>query len=334
MKHPFKIDVSVLIIFFVRPDTLQKVFDSVKEARPKTLLLWQDGPRKNRPEDIENVSKCRKIVDDIDWDCIVYRNYHENNMGCDPSTFLAQKWAFSIVDKCIILEDDRIPVQSFYPFCKVLLDKYENDDRINHICGTNLLEDNESCESDYFFAQAGSTTWASWRRVAKGWDEDYSYVDDRYALCCVKSIVNKYLYKDILRHAVTHKNEKKQYWETILGMDCLLNNRVVIIPKKNMVIDLGLTENSTHAVANPKLLPRFARSMFYMKAYDVEFPLRHPKYIVKDNEYYERILHNAGCGRPVITILRKIEYLLRCLYYGEFKRILAFIKKNLKNLVS
>ena len=49
------------------------------------------------------IEKCRKIVENIDWDCKVYTNYHEENMGCDPSTFLAQKWAFSIVDKANFL---------------------------------------------------------------------------------------------------------------------------------------------------------------------------------------------------------------------------------------
>ena len=104
MNHPSKIDVAVLITFFVRPDTLQKVFDSVREARPSTLLLWQDGPRLNRPDDLINIEKCREIVENIDWECTVYRNYHSDNMGCDPSTFLAQKWAFGLVDKCIITE--------------------------------------------------------------------------------------------------------------------------------------------------------------------------------------------------------------------------------------
>ena len=99
MNHPSKIDVAVLITFFVRPDTLQKVFDSVREARPSTLLLWQDGPRLNRSDDLINIEKCREIVGNIDWECTVYRNYHSDNMGCDPSTFLAQKWAFGLVDR-------------------------------------------------------------------------------------------------------------------------------------------------------------------------------------------------------------------------------------------
>lgn len=331
MNHPSKIDVAVLITFFVRPDTLQKVFDSVREARPSTLLLWQDGPRLNRSDDLINIEKCRESVGNIDWECTVYRNYHSDNMGCDPSTFLAQKWAFGLVDKCIILEDDRVPVQSFYPYCKELLDKYEFDDRINHICGTNLLGDNSNCESDYFFAQAGSTTWATWRRVAKGWDEEYSYLNDNYAMRCLESSVAKPLYKIILKHAIAHKREGKQYWETILGMGGLLNNRLAIIPKRNMVVDLGLTDNSTHAVANIKLLPKFARKMFFMEAYDVSFPLKHPRYIIKDNVYYNTILENSGIGKPFKALIYKLDYILRCIRYGEVKRLFRSLKRRFRS---
>ena len=330
MKHSAKIDVAVLITFFARPDTLQRVFDSVKEARPTTLLLWQDGPRKNRPDDVENIQKCRSIVEDIDWECTVHKKYHNENMGCDPSTFLAQKWAFSIVDKCIIMEDDRVPVQSFYPYCKELLDRYENDERINHICGTNLLEDNEACDSDYFFAQAGSTTWASWRRVTKDWDEYYSYLSKPYAMRCLKSSISKPLYDIIYSHATTHKKEGKQYWETILGMGCLLNNRLAIIPKRNMIVDLGLTENSTHAVSNPNLLPKFTRRMFFMKAHEVSFPLHHPEYIIKDNVYYNEILANSGIGNPIKKLFHKIDYLFRCIRYGEFGRIVKSFKRHFR----
>ena len=100
MNHPSKIDVAVLITFFVRPDTLQKVFDSVKEARPSTLLLWQDGPRPNRPDDLINIEKCREIVENIDWECTVYKNYHSHKIGREPYTILAQKCALLKVDKC------------------------------------------------------------------------------------------------------------------------------------------------------------------------------------------------------------------------------------------
>ena len=114
------------------------MFEQVKKARPRVLLLWQDGPREGREEDVKNILECRKIADEIDWECEVHKNYHEKNMGCDPSTHLSHKWAFSLVDKCIILEDDIVPSQSFFRFCKELLDKYEYDTRVDRICGQTL----------------------------------------------------------------------------------------------------------------------------------------------------------------------------------------------------
>ena len=320
--QPYKTDVAVLLIFFVRSDTLQKVFDSIKKAKPRTLLLWQDGPRENRPEDMEKILACRKIVEQIDWECEIHKCYHEKNMGCDPSTFLAQKWAFSIVDKCIIMEDDRIPCDSFYSYCEELLNKYENDTRINHICGTNLLGDNIRCKDDYFFAPFGSTTWATWKRVADEWDEQYSFLqNNEYYLARLKEYIGKARFNNCYKTALWHRDTGKQYWETILGMGCMLNNRLAIIPKKNMVCDIGMTENATHAIANKKLISKKHLAMFDMAVHDVTFPMKHPSYMLPDMQYVAEINKIAGIGHPALRLSRKIAYAVRCVIYGEAGRL-------------
>ena len=43
MKTPALVDVSVLLIFFNRPDTFAQVFEQVRKARPARLFLYQDG---------------------------------------------------------------------------------------------------------------------------------------------------------------------------------------------------------------------------------------------------------------------------------------------------
>ena len=100
----YKTDVAVLILFFNRPDHLGKVFDEVRKARPSKLFLYQDGPRGKR--DMPGIEACRRIVENIDWECDVQRLYQERNYGCDPSEYISQKWAFSFVDKCIVHLDD------------------------------------------------------------------------------------------------------------------------------------------------------------------------------------------------------------------------------------
>ena len=162
MKYPAKTEVAVLLLFFNRSDTFRQVFEAVRQARPSKLFLYQDGPRGER--DMAGIKACREMVSDeqIDWECEVYRLYQEKNFGCDPSEYISQKWAFSIVDKCIVLEDDDVPAQSFFPFCKEMLDRYEHDERITMISGFNIDEVTEGCPYDYFF----TSTFAIWHHGA------------------------------------------------------------------------------------------------------------------------------------------------------------------------
>ena len=171
------VDVPVLILFFNRPQQLSQVFEQVKKARPSRLFLYQDGARSER--DLPGIEACREIVSQIDWECEVEQLYQEKNFGCDPSEYLSQKWAFSKVDKCIVLEDDDVPSVSFFQFCKEMLDKYEHDTRISMIAGFNPEEITQDMPSDYFFATTFSIWgWASWKRVVDQWDEFYSFLDD------------------------------------------------------------------------------------------------------------------------------------------------------------
>lgn len=167
---PALVDVPVLILFFNRPQQLSQVFEQVKKARPSRLFLYQDGARNEH--DLPGIKACREIVSQIDWECEVERFYQEKNFGCDPSEYISQKWAFSKVDKCIVLEDDDVPSVSFFRFCKEMLDKYEHDTRISMIAGFNPEEISKDIPYDYFFATTFSIWgWASWKRVVDQWDE-------------------------------------------------------------------------------------------------------------------------------------------------------------------
>ena len=197
--NPSKVDISVLMLFFNRPDRFAEVFAEVKKARPARLFLYQDGPRGER--DMAGIEACRKVVDDseIDWKCEVHRLYQEKNYGCDPSEYMAQKWAFSLTDKCIVLEDDDVPSQSFFPFCKELLDRYENDNRVWMIAGFNSEEKTDVKESYFFTSVFSIWGWASWKRVIDTWDADHSWLDDKEKLEKVERVISeKKLRNDII----------------------------------------------------------------------------------------------------------------------------------------
>ena len=76
------IDVPVAMVFFNRPEPLKECFEAVRQARPTKLFLIQDGARENNATDADGIAKCREVVSNIDWECEVFKNYAESNMGC------------------------------------------------------------------------------------------------------------------------------------------------------------------------------------------------------------------------------------------------------------
>ena len=309
----WKVDVPVLLIFFTRSDTFEKVFEAVREARPSTLLLWQDGPRENRPDDIEKINKCRKIAETIDWNCTVYRMYNEKNIGCDPSIFYAYNWAFTHVDKCIFLEDDQVPCQSYFQFCKELLDRYENDTRISHICGYNYTEIAPDCDADYLFATSGSGAWATWKRVVDMWDGEYKFLDDKFATENVKKQYGA-LADISLSCAERHRKTGKEFWESIVGCNCLYNNMLSIIPKKNLVSNMGLTQDSVHSNTSKKYLSKVTGNLFEMNTYELKFPIKHPDYVIENKAYRKRVNIIMGTGHPLRVKWRSLVYILKKIF--------------------
>ena len=44
-----------------------------------------------------------------------------------------------------------------------------------------------------------------------------------------------------------------------------------------------------------------------MNSYEIEFPLKHPKYVIEDVEYQKKLFRLMGTGHPVVQFCRKVE---------------------------
>ena len=332
MKHPAKTDIAVLLLFFTRSDTFRQVFDAVRQARPSKLLLYQDGPRDEG--DMPGIEACREIVSDahIDWECEVHRQYLDHNQGCDPSGFLSHQWAFSIADKVIILEDDVVPSQSFFPFCKEMLDRYEHDERISMIAGFNIDEVTADCSDSYFFTSAFSIWgWASWRRVAERWDPTCGFIRDQKAMEKLERVAKeRNLRKDMLQMFRDHSQSGKAYFETIYWSDMLLNDCLAIMPQQNQINNIGLMADSTHFSAELKTTPHRIRRMFTMQRHELSFPLKHPQGVTENKAYLERLYRANAWNHPWIKVQNSIEELLLNLRYGNFAHIAQSITRRIR----
>lgn len=329
------VNVAVLLVFFSRPEQFSKVFEQVKKARPSKLLLYQDGPREGNELDVENIRKCREIAEKIDWECEVYKNYQEKNVGCDPSGFNAHTWAFSKVDKCIILEDDVVPSVSFFGFCKEMLDRYEHDERVSMISGLNIEEISEAVPYDYFFTSCSSIWgWASWARVVKKWDSTYAVLDDCFEKKQIENVIKqKGHIKNFISIANNHKRTGVAHFESILLINQYLNSGLTIVPKKNMINNIGVLSESTHFSGSISTLPKGYRRVFTMKRYELDGLLNHPKYVTEYIPYKDRSYRIKAWGHPIVKMYRLVETMVYKMLAGDIKGAMSELRDRIEKVV-
>ncbi len=315
-------DISVLILFFNRPDSLRPVFEAVRAARPARLFLYQDGPRDER--DLPGIMACRDVVAATDWPCEVHRFFQEENQGCDPSEYISQKWAFSLTDRCIVLEDDDVPAPSFFAFCQEMLERYADDERIGMIAGFNTDECTpDAGDADYFFTTNFSIWgWASWRRVVDTWDENYTFLDRPESVRRLEALCReRHLRRDFLPMCRAHRASGKAYYETIFAAALLLNSQLAIVPRVNMISNLGVSNDSTHFAGSVATLPRGYRRIFTMGRHDLSFPLRHPTDVIDHVAYRQRVYRIMAWGHPWVKAWRGLEELAINARHGQWRRI-------------
>lgn len=317
----FGIDLPVLMIFFTRPSTLEKVFEKVKEARPSKLFLACDGPREDNERDNLAIEQCKKIVENIDWECEVYKRYSDVNLGCGKGPASAISWALSIVDRIVILEDDCVPDQTFFPYMQELLERYKNDERIGMISGLNHLKDWDCGGDSYCFVKTGAIWgWGTWNRVWKNYDYSVSDINKQHLVRLMQNnISNKTISKNkINRWTIANKKveagEKISYWDVQFGFLMDRFSYLGIVPKHNLICNIGVGEGSTHA--DGLYFKEWKRGrLHYIPTKSIESPLSHPKYIVYDRKY-DYVVNKTFLEQSVFRI-----------WFGKIKRGLKRIFK-------
>lgn len=329
---PYNTNVPTALVFFARPDVLKSTFEAIRKAKPKTLFLIQDGARLNRQDDLLKIDECRKIVENIDWECRVFRNYSEDNLGCGMRVFSGLSWAFQYVDRLAIIEDDCVPSLDFFQFCEEILEKYKDDERIDMISGMNNLGIYDKTPYDYFFSDTGSIWgWATWKRVWNTIDFNLGHVNDLDAERLITNLYGPSLFKNSREKFNQLKlGQRLSSWSLQRGMNMYLNSRLIIIPKYNLITNIGLTENGANSANSIKLVPRGLRRIYYMQIHEMNFPLKHPKFVINDIEFRNKLDRLMANGYPLVKLYRTFESGFYRLIYGDFKGLLKALKRRLK----
>jgi hypothetical protein len=236
----------------VKP-TLQ-VFQAIAQAKPPRLYIVADGPR--NPNEIQDCQLTRKIVEQVDWDCTVYKNYSDENLGVRTRIITGLDWVFDREEKAIILEDDCLPHSSFFRYCDDLLNFYQHNPQVMHISGDNFLFGAKASKESYYFSKyAHIWGWATWRRAWQLFHK-WDFNNPPFDINIFRSDSEKEFWLQIFRQIKS--NTLNYTWDYQWTVLCMAYHSLCVMPNVNLISNIGFGEQATNTKDLSKLanIPR------------------------------------------------------------------------------
>ncbi|QEM10526.1 nucleotide-diphospho-sugar transferase [Mucilaginibacter rubeus] len=299
--------IPILLLTFTRLDTTIRVFERIKEQKPKYLFIASDGPRANNDQDVSKINAVKEyILNGIDWDCEVKTLFREHNMGCGLAVSSGISWFFEQVEYGIILEDDCLPHPDFFSFCEENLEYYKNDDHVWAISGTNLQGGHKRGHSSYYFSNYGGIWgWATWSKAWKSYDYHMKDLDKMLKKNFLSKIFNDKNQQAFWAKTLT-KAKNIDTWDYQWHYNTWLYNGISIVPNVNLIDNIGFGNAGTHTMNKPLWYDRLTlgtNALGYIK---------HPANIMVDEQADNFLFEN--CYKPASVISRvksKISKLLK-----------------------
>jgi hypothetical protein len=292
----------ILLIVFNRPDCVEKLLRAIAPIKPLTLFIAIDGPRSGNDLDLIKINLTKEVIDRlIDWDCEVKFKISNENQGVKMGPFNAIKWFFGSNEMGIVLEDDCIPDVSFFSFCQEMLERYSNDNRIGLICGRNDIDLSQSLDS-YSYSTSGSIWgWASWARVIN----EYEVNDKSYLANIKQNILSSTLDSMQSNRLAYHlqwaifDNYIINTWDYQLHTYLKLNYQLYIIPKVNLIQNIGFGIDASHTKSIEKRKNLVSTNL--------NFPLVHPRWFIPNRELSKGI-YRADTNSRLIWLYLVIRF--------------------------
>jgi hypothetical protein len=297
---------AIAFFIFNRPDTTARVFERIAMARPARLLVVADGPRPSRPGEAELCARTRAVIDAVDWECEVRTLYSDVNLGCRARVASGLSWVFEQAESAIILEDDCLPDPTFFRFCDALLERYRHDERIALVSGINFQPAGRPVTGDsyYYSCYAHVWGWASWRRVWKSYDVAIPLWPQVRQTDLLLDVVGSRASAGAWRNIFDAVHAGAiDTWDYQLTFSCWVQHRLCIVPRVNLVTNIGFGEGATHTTQAGPLADIPSTAM--------TFPLLHPLTMTR-HRAADRFTQTAYLERaPLLTrVARRAARLL------------------------
>ncbi|RJW35694.1 glycosyltransferase family 2 protein [Lachnospiraceae bacterium TF09-5] len=265
----------LLVFVYNRGELTKQMLCAVNEndmAQYTDLYVFSDGPKKE--SDIENVAAVRTIIHDFSQDN-KFRTIHvleaEKNKGLANSIISGVTQIINKYGNVIVLEDDLIVAKNFLKFMNDCLDFYKDNNKIWSIGGTTFkLKSLDNYSKDIYACYRGTSWgWATWsdRWGKVDWEvSDYdAFMNDRSRKARFRR--GGYEMVSALQKQMEGKTDS---WAIRWCYQQSKENMFTILPKKNLVMNIGMNGSGTHSGNHDYFHTKLDNEKFMYMLEDVE----------------------------------------------------------------
>lgn len=236
----------IVLFTFNRPHLSELVLKAIVRWEPDAkVFVFIDGPRSNVQSDFQLVEKNVQVVNGFKNRLNLEVVIRAENLGLKTSILTGLDEVFSEFDCAVILEDDCLPSEAFFKFCRSGLAKYRNDFEVGSIAGYNSASSRAERDWSYFAPHPQIWGWATW---ADRWKEFRNFNFDSSAPENIKNLRKKFdsklswwQFQWLLR-----ANASLNTWDVDFSIYFRMSNKLCLLPGGNLIKNLGFGDFATH----------------------------------------------------------------------------------------
>ena len=296
----------ILFITHSNPQVTKKTLEQIIKIKPSKLYFFSDGYYNLSNDKINEIIEVRNLINSLKNKYPIKKKFLKRNLGIKLAVKKAIDWFFTYENKGIILEYDCYPKLYFFKYCEIFLKKYYNDPDIFSISGSNYYKSKKNIKHDILYSSfTNPWGWATWKR---SWRLYKNKINDHDLCKIITKIKNTYNfpYRNFLikNYQAINKNLNNSTWSFNFNYYQIINNKMTIIPKKNLIKNIGFFKQSANSSLNPNFF--FGKQLLY------NFKIRNLPKIKKINYKMDNyILKMCYLYMNITIILRRISIIFK-----------------------
>lgn len=240
----------IIVVAFNRPVLLKATLDSLKAnpfAEESDLYIYIDGARENHPDDKKKVEEVIDIANKTSGFKKIAVRASAYNKGLAKSIIDSATEILNEYGKVIVVEDDLYLSPSFLTYMNIMLQEYENDNRIMQITGFGpLIRHSKRYDFDHYLThRAHSWTWGTWKDRWETVDWEVKDFDTLASSKKMKRSLNKNG-SDLYKMLKGWKTGQNNSWFIRFHYAMHKQGKYTVAPLRSLVRNDGFGVNATH----------------------------------------------------------------------------------------